>query len=165
PRLDYDLHDRVLALQNALLDGLTAPSLLSRMREAEDRSPSAYTLAEHFDRLTRVLWSEVGRGSETLRGLERPTTRRDLQRAHLDKLAHLLLDPPSGTPDDARALARLQLMRIDARAAQSLTVGIIGDYTRAHLLESRARIQRALTASRELGGTADGIRSGAAATR
>jgi hypothetical protein len=61
------------------------------------------------------------------------------------------VSPPPGAPDDARALARLQLQRIDARAARTLAGETpLGDYTRAHLLESRARIQRAIEASRQI---------------
>jgi len=56
-----------------------------------------------------------------------------------------------GAPDDARALARLQLTRIDARAARALAPGaVMGDNARAHLMETRARIKRLLEAGVEL---------------
>jgi hypothetical protein len=62
----------------------------------------------------------------------------------------MVVAPMPGAPDDARALARLQLQRIDARCARVLSAeGAMGDNTRAHLLESRARIKRALEAGRE----------------
>ena len=58
--------------------------------------------------------------------------------------------PAPGSPDDARALARLQLTRIDSRARRALEGGgTLGDYTRSHLLETRARIDQAFTAERE----------------
>ena len=56
--------------------------------------------------------------------------------------------PIPGAPDDARALARLQLQKIDSRCAKALNNASLGDNTRAHLLESRARIRRALDATR-----------------
>jgi len=84
-----------------------------------------------------------------------------VQRAYIDKLAAIVVTPAGTTPafpgfpgsttlpDDARALARLQLQRIDQRCAGALAAKTaLGDYTRAHLLESRARIKRALEAQR-----------------
>lgn len=149
PRFDYNLNDKALAIQTGLLNAITSPPLLARLREAENRSPEPYKLSEHMDRLTRGLWSEVGGPSAAaVQSLDGPNTRRDLQRQYVDRLAQMIVSPPPGLPDDARALARLQLTRIDARAARALATAVpIGDATRAHLLESRARIQRALDAS------------------
>ena len=158
-RLDYDLGDRAFAIQNALVNALTAPRLLARLREAELLGPEQFRMSELFDRLTRTLWGEVGSGSAAaLKSLEGPSTRRELQRGYVDRLATIVVNPAPGTPDDARALARLQLVRIDAKAAQTLAGKLpLGDYTRAHLLESRARIKRALEAQR----SADAPRLGA----
>jgi hypothetical protein len=151
PRLDYTFNDKALAIQTGLMETLTAPMLLARIREAESRSPEPYRLAEHFDRLTRAIWGEAGAASPAAaKGLEGPGTRRELQRAYVDRLAALVVAPPSGTPDDARALARLQLVRLDGRASRTLAGQVpLGDYTRAHLMESRARIKRALEAGRD----------------
>src|SRR5258705_2708749 len=147
-RLDYDLQVKVTTIQRALLDGLLQPNLLARMREAEASSPDPMRLSEYFNRLTNLLWSEVGGGAAGLKSLERPGTRRELQRAYIDKLASLVAAPIPGGPDDARALARLQLEKIDSRCAKALTSASLGDNTRAHLIESRARIQRTLDATR-----------------
>ncbi|HKQ59530.1 MAG TPA: zinc-dependent metalloprotease, partial [Candidatus Eisenbacteria bacterium] len=88
PRLDYNANDKVLAIQNGLLETLTAPMLMARMREAESRSAEPYRLAEHFDRLTRSIWGEVGGASApAMKALDGPGTRRDLQRAYVDRLA------------------------------------------------------------------------------
>ena len=108
-------------------------------------------MAEHLDRLTRAIWGEVGGASTpALKMLDGPGTRRELQRAYVDRLAGLMVAPPPGTPDDARALARLQLTRIDGRASRTLAGEVpLGDYTRAHLMESRARIKRAVEAGRD----------------
>ncbi len=151
-RLDYDLNERIFAVQNAFLNALTAPRLMARLREAETRSPEAFRLSELFDRLTRMTWSEVGGTSPAaLKALDGPHTRREVQRAYVDRLAALMVSPPPQAPDDARALARLQLQRIDARAAKQLaSEAPLGDYTRAHLLEARARIKRAMDASRQV---------------
>ena len=148
-RLDYDLNDRVLAIQTALLDGLLSPRLLARLSEAESHGPEAFTLAEMMDDLAGMIWSEVRKGGRELQALERPGTRRDLQRAHLDRLAAMVVEPAPGLPGDARALARLQLERLDAQLGRALGRSGLGDYVRSHLVESRARIERALEASRQ----------------
>ncbi len=149
-RQDYGWNDRVLAIQTTLMNAVTSPALLARLREQETRAADAYRMSEHFDKLTRAIWGEVGGATPAaIRPLEGPHTRRELQRAYVDKLATLLVDPPANAPDDARALARLALTRVDSRCARALaTEAPIGDNTRAHLLETRARIRRALDASR-----------------
>lgn len=148
-RFDYDLGARVLAVQANLLDRLLEPSMLGRVREAESRAADPFRLTEHFDRLTRNLWGEVGGAATSeFRALGRTGTRRDLQRLYVDRLSTLMLTPPPGTPDDARALARLQLQRIDGRCGTMLAGVTMSDEIRAHLLETRARISRASDAGR-----------------
>ena len=147
-RVDYAWNDRVLAIQTALLRAVSAPALLARVRESESRSPDAYRLSEHFDRVTRALWGEVGGASvAALKALDGTGTRRELQRAWVDRLGAMVTGDLAGAPDDARALARLQLARIDSRAARTLLLPALGDNTRAHLMETRARIKRVLEAS------------------
>jgi hypothetical protein len=150
PRLDYNFNDKVFALQSGLIEALLSPALMARLWEAESRSPDAFRLSEHFDRMTRMLWGDVGGTAPAAKALEGPGTRRETQRAYVDRLATLVVTPPAGTPDDARALARLQLSRIDSRCARLLAAQApLGDYTRAHLMETRARIKRALEAGRD----------------
>ncbi len=151
PRLDYDLDDKALAIQTGLLNAMLSPNLLARLAEAENRTPEAFRMSEYLDRLTRSLWGEVGGTSPlAFKALDGPNTRRDVQLAYVDRLSQMIVSPPSGLPDDARALARLQLTRVDARAARALAAATpMGDYTRAHLLETRARIKRALDAGRQ----------------
>ena len=151
PRLDYNFNDKVFAIQNGLMESLTAPMLLARVREAESHSTEPYRLSEHMDRMTKAIWGEVGGGTAAaMKALDGPGTRRELQRAYVDRLAAMMVSPPQGLPDDARALARLQLTRIDGRCSRTLAgKEPVGDYTRAHLMETRARIKRALEAGRE----------------
>jgi hypothetical protein len=149
-RIDYAFNDRVAAIQRTLVTALTNPPLLARLREAESRSPDAFRMADLFDRLTRAIWGDVGLGIPGLKALEGPGARRDLQRFYVDRLATAVVNGLPGAPDDVRALARLQLSRIDGRIVQAMAGKVVlGDYTRAHFLETRARIKRALEASRE----------------
>lgn len=157
-RVDYNWNDRVSAIQSDMLDALTTPFLLARLHESETRAVGAMTLAEHFARLTTMLWGEVGgtvAQAPAFAALERATPRRETQLAYVDKLAGFIVSGGGfSMPEDARSLARLQLQRIDARCATALARGGVrlGDYTRAHLLEARARIRRAFTAQRTIGG-------------
>jgi hypothetical protein len=152
-RVDYDYSGRVLAVQGAMLNALLEGGLLARLNEAQNRSANPYTLKEHFSRMTTAIWGEVdGARTAAFNRLEGPAPRRDLQRMYVDVLASVMLDAPGLTPEDARSQARLELTRIDARAARALAIGDLGDYTRAHLMESRARIARALDAKRMVEG-------------
>lgn len=157
-RNDYDWSDRAFAVQRVMVNALTAPALLSRMAESESRPGEPLRMREYMDRLTTTLWGEVGGGpaqAAKFRALEGPNTRRLVQRAYVDRLASMLVSPPPGAPDDAVALARLQLQRVDARCARVLAAGVaMGDYTRAHLLETRARVKRAMEAASEAGAAA-----------
>jgi hypothetical protein len=150
-RVDYNYNDRALSIQAQLMNGLLAPNLLARLREAESHSSEPMRMSEFFDRMTRAVWGEVGSPTPgAMKALEGPGTRRDLQRLYVDRLAGMVVSPLPGTPDDARALARLQLSRLDQRIGRTMVANAtLGDYTRGHFLETRARIKRALEAQRE----------------
>ncbi len=144
-RIDFPLSEQVLAAQKALLGPLLHPLLFARMRDAEARFGAArvLTVPEYVDQLTRALWTEVyrsGRGNIAAR-------RRALQRIYLDRLAALVVKPPERLPADARSVARWQLGELRRRIVVRLARGGLDAYTRAHLSESRARIDQALRAS------------------
>lgn len=155
-RAEYNWNDRVSAIQSDLVDALLAPTLLARLHESETRTPASMTLAELMNRMTAMLWTEVGgplTSAPAFAALERATPRRETQLAYVDRLSSFVTGGVSMMPEDARSLARLQLQRIDARCALALLHGArLGDYTRGHLLETRARIRRALSAQRTIGG-------------
>ena len=141
-RLDFPYHERVLGFQTAVLTQLVEPNRLSRIRDGETRygAGTMVTIPDLFTALTRATFSEV---SATPRNVV--ATRRDLQRAWLDRLTTLVTEPPERTPADAQAVARMQLTQIDRRLAAALGAGgSLDAYTRAHLADSRARIAKAL---------------------
>lgn len=153
--VDFPVHSMVGFVQSALLGQLLAPARLSRMLDNEVRMPGggeAYRLSELFETLTGAIWDEVLDGPRSV-----DSFRRNLQRSHLDALTTVLLDtgPESqpSPPEDARSLARLHLMEIADAIDAALDAGAgLDTYTRAHLLESGARIERALEASVTVGG-------------
>ncbi|MGH7577423.1 MAG: zinc-dependent metalloprotease [Longimicrobiales bacterium] len=148
-RIDYPLHERVLAVQTTLLNQLTNPFRLARIRDAELKFGAAevVTIPELMDELTRAVWSEVW--GATSRNM--PAMRRDLQRAYLDRMTEIVATRQERMPADARAVARLRLSDLDRRIAQRLeSAGSLDAYTVAHLQEARARIDKALDAGIEL---------------
>ena len=122
------------------------PSRLARMRDGETKF-GAYqvaTIPELMGSLTTAIWSEVGRGTIA-------ADRRDLQRAYLDAMTRLIVKPMNGTPADARAVARWELTQLRSRI-DSAQAGASDAYTRAHLFEALARIDKALEAGLEAEG-------------
>jgi hypothetical protein len=153
PPLDFPLHERAAALQNSLLLTLLAPPRLTRMVDNGARMPAgaeSYSLHELFATLTTAIWAEAGRPAAAARNVN--SFRRNLQRAHLDRMITLLTATPApgqpAIPGDARASARHELVGLSRRLDAALTSpGRLDLPTRAHLAESRARIGRALDAS------------------
>ncbi|MFO7260504.1 MAG: zinc-dependent metalloprotease [bacterium] len=146
-RIDYPFIDQVLELQTTLLDQLIQPLLFARIRDAELKygASQVLTVPELLAGLTESVWSEVWSGGA--RNI--PVLRRDLQRAYLDRMTTLLVNPPAQMPADARAVARMRLQDLDRRIAARINAPALDDYTRAHLLEARARIAKALDAGLE----------------
>jgi hypothetical protein len=148
-RLDYPFHEQVVGFQSGMLNQLLHPFRLSRIRDGETKFGQAevVTIPELYDALTRAIWEE----SWSAPGRNTGAMRRDLQRAYVDAMTRLVVDPAARTPADARSVARLQLKDLSRRITQRLAPPADFDaYTRAHLEESKARIERALEAGLNL---------------
>ncbi len=152
-RLDFPLHDWALTQQGSLLGQLLDPTVLARIRDAELRAePGEPTmgLPELFTSLTSAIWAEAGAGARSRLAPPRNITsvRRDVQRLHLSALIQMTVSPAPGTPEDARAVARMTLTGLGADLDRALAVPrpALDTYTRAHLSEARDRIHRALDA-------------------
>ncbi len=145
-RLDYPFYEVALGIQTNLLNNLTHPFRLSRIRDAELKfgAENVVTIPDLFASLTQAIWSEVW----TAPGRNISTERRDLERAYIERMTQILLDPPDRTPADARAIARVTLQDLHTRLTRRLTPPYNFDaYTYAHLSESKARIEKTLEAS------------------
>lgn len=147
-RLDFPYHETVLGFQTATLANLLNPFRLARIRDGETKygAASMVTIPEMMGALTQAIWTESwGPGARVTSAV-----RRDLQRSYLDQMTQLIVQPADRTPADARAVARMQLKDLNRRLGSALAAGATLDaYTRAHLEESRARIDKALTAGLE----------------
>ncbi len=155
-RFDYPVHDVILRNQTAILERLLYPTVLARVQDTELKFPKnedAFTMPELFSGITEAVWVELERnpGEKQWSSTDAfiSSFRRGLQREHLKQLIKLMLDPDSGTPEDARSLARHHLEEINSEIQRLLqnAQGKLDDYSLAHLKESQVRVSKALDAS------------------
>ena len=147
-RLDFPYHEQTLAFQSAVMGQLFNPFRLARIRDGETKYGAAntVTIPEMMGALTRAVWTEaLGPAPRNI-----SATRRDLQRAYIDQMGQIVVKPADRTPADARSVARMQLRDVNRRIGTALAnAAALDAYTRAHLDESKARIDKALTAGLE----------------
>ncbi len=145
PRIDYPIHDIVSSIQQQPLNRFYDPTLLSRLQDLELRyeGDDTFGMVELFTGLRQSIWAELETGSSI------DSFRRNLQRAQLQKLIGLVLRPVPGTPEDARTLARADLQTIATQIETRLAGHALDAYSRAHLEETKARIEAALEAGLE----------------
>ncbi len=143
-RIDYPLHAQVLEAQTRLLQRATHPLVFARIRDAEIKfgASAVLTIPELLEEITNAVWSELRDG----RARNVAPMRRDLQRAHLDRMATLVLGTEPALPADGRASARFELERLRRQLTATRAASGLEAYTRAHFAESAARIAKVLDA-------------------
>ncbi|MEH1896520.1 MAG: zinc-dependent metalloprotease [Nostoc sp.] len=141
-RLDFPIHDLVLLMQGSVLRDLLSGDRLSRLKDIElkTKPENALTLPELFDTLQSGIWTEVIKPKG--KPMKISSLRRGLQRQYLDILTAMVLRKES-VPEDARTLAWYKLKQLDE---QLKGVNSEDEYTKAHLLETRDRIEKVLNA-------------------
>ena len=144
-RQDVPIHAAVLSLQRQVLDRIFHPVLLARIQDSEVKvsAPAeAFTLGELFTGVQDSIWAETkGPGALMINSY-----RRSLQREHLRKMIGMVLRD-SSVPEDARTLARHQLVTLRTQLQGALAKPGTKLEVRAHLSESIARIDEALKAN------------------
>ncbi|GIV09695.1 MAG: hypothetical protein KatS3mg019_1786 [Fimbriimonadales bacterium] len=143
---DAPVRDFLSNIQRLTLARLMAPDTLRRVANNEFKAVderNALTMAEMFDTLQGVIWSEA----QSSRAV--PALRRQLQRAHLQTLVDMITKN-TGAPDDARMLARYHLRQLREQLAKQLP-RVQDTYTRAHYSEAIETIDKALNAQYMLG--------------
>ncbi|MFM8735458.1 MAG: zinc-dependent metalloprotease [Pirellulales bacterium] len=156
-REDYPVHDTILMWQDRVLSRLLDPLTLDRILDGELKVPAdqdAFTVAELLDRLTKAVMSEVDTtppGDYTTRRPAIPSIRRGLQRAFLSRLSAVALGDTAASPD-AQAVAATQLRGLSGRIAALLAKADVrlDDYSRSHLEQAKARIDKVLDAGIDL---------------
>ncbi|MBD2194063.1 MULTISPECIES: zinc-dependent metalloprotease [Calothrix] len=141
-RLDYPIHDLVLNLQSAVLVDLLSGDRLSRLKDIELKSPQgkALSLPELFDTLQTGIWTEVLKPKG--KPLMISSLRRGLQREYVNILSDIILRKEY-VPEDARTLAWYKIRQLNEKLAG---VNSEDEYTKAHILETRDRIEKILNA-------------------
>ena len=115
------------------------------------------TVAEIIQEVTDEVWSELGDmpNNSSNRKPAISSLRRNLQSEHLARLIELSLEEDAGTPASRtiQSLVRLQLVDILA-AIESASAN--DAYTRAHLVDSAMKIEKALNAQFTIGDESGG---------
>jgi hypothetical protein len=145
-RFEFPLTDWVEAMETGVLYNLMNPMLQSRVVEGQYLSDTSFKLSELYATLTKSIWTD--RAAPKGRTA---TWDRNLQRTYTDMLIQQVVTPGPATPEEAVALSRLNLTRIKAAAQAKLAVKGLDDDTNAHLMDTVARVDRALNAIRPTG--------------
>ena len=144
-RFEFPLTDWVEAMQTGVLFNLMNPILQSRVVESQYKSDDAFKLSELYSTLTKSIWTSR-RHAEGPHGDVGPQPAADVHR-HADPAGR------AAASGDAAGRGGALAVEPDAhprrrRRRHSRRKGL-DDETNAHLMETIARIDRALTASRE----------------
>jgi hypothetical protein len=141
---DYSIAAVVLGMQRALLAQLMSDGVATRLLDSEGkvdaRSGSAFRLSELYTRLTREVWSELGKSGDIA------TTRRELQREHVNRMAGMLLRPTASSRADARSLLRVEAQGLLTRINAAVKRPSLSAEARAHLQDSADTLAQSLEA-------------------
>ena len=151
-RLDYPIHDRIRSEQESTLLTLMAPPVLERIYDAELKSdaPDKFTAAELITTLRDQIWHQLDdapHGPSTDAAPLISSIARNLQREHLAiLLAAARGQPGSLMPQDLHAMVCQALRELSGKIGRTLDQGGVDFASRAHLVESKSRIDRVLDA-------------------
>ena len=154
---NWPVHDRILGIQASMLTAIMNPTTLSRVYDNEfivAPDEDALTLHEVVTTVTDAVWEELD-GDMTKRYTVRDpmisSMRRNLQSEHVDRLIDLTM--PGGMFGAAARpisnLSRMALKDLHAQVNEMLddaSANRLDPYTRAHLLEVSAKVEKALDA-------------------
>ena len=157
--MDFKVYDRILAIQRIVLNQCLNGGVLARIQNQElqaDSKTKPLQMAEVFSTLTDGVWSDLG--SATI-----STVRRNLQREYVRRLATIVVGNRrnpyedyysfvlflggNNMPADAKSLARMHLGDLNDKIKRAIDSKRSDDTTRAHLIECRQRITKALDSS------------------
>jgi len=142
-RVDYPIHGIVQVIQASALFRLYDPLVLQRLQDNELRfkkGEEPFTMAESFQTVRESIWEELKNGKNI------NSIRRELQRMHLYLLTRILVNEPGMLPHDAVTLSRVDLTALKNLIDTRISQNNLDLYSKAHLEETRAKIEAALTA-------------------
>ncbi|MCC6445686.1 MAG: zinc-dependent metalloprotease [Armatimonadetes bacterium] len=146
-RMDAPVQDSLAGLQRLALNRLFSRQTLSRIANNEFKSSAAdspLTLEMLFERVDSAV------NAELINGQNVGSLRRLLQRAYVQRMSDMLINPDAGVPDDARMLARYHLRKLKGHIAAT-RARPHDTYTRIHLEELLDQINKVLDAKYMVG--------------
>ena len=149
----WPIHDRVMGIQSMVLTRLLNPGTLARVYDNEFITPAKMdmvTLPEIMNTIEQEVWSELDKvgGNHTDREPLISSLRRNLQREYVERLIDLSM-PESWSQASHQPVANLALMhlrQLSARIAKVQDSPSLDSYTKAHLSETKLRVDKALDA-------------------
>jgi len=157
----WPVHDRIMGIQSTVLTRLLNPGTLGRVYDNEFITPAkedAITLPEVLRTVETEIWSELDRaeGRFTEREPMISSLRRNLQREYVERLIDLSMPNTWGQASHKPIgnLALMHLRNLSARIGKTVDARNEGidAYSKAHLTESKLRIDKAVDASYVLNG-------------
>ena len=153
--VEFPIHETVARIQYGALFQFMNPWTVKRIYDTQMQCvEDAFTLSELMGKLAQEIWSELAQPpAGGLYSDAEPfisSFRRGLQRQHLRLLVNIALQDPDGTlPADAHALTTMTLQDLNEMLGEALKKDrgkTLDSFTRAHLMDSKKRIEKALDA-------------------
>lgn len=143
-RHDVDVVGIAGQAQNAVFSEMFAPLTLQRIDDLQTKYGAGKTMSigDLFDWAQTSVFGDIANGRAASDGV----VARNLQSSYARRLGALWTSPVDGTPDDARALARLKLGQLRHDIAGAMGRSGLDELTRAHLEELDAIASQALSA-------------------
>ncbi len=146
PSARHDISISALAAgaQEMALGEIFAPLTLQRIDDLSTkyRPGSTMNLTDLFDWSRESIFGGIANGNASSNGV----VRRNLQTRFAQRLAAMWVKPAPGTPADAQALARQELVELQVNAASGSNRRGLDEQTRAHLGALAAIAKQALEA-------------------
>ncbi len=141
PRHDLSLSAIVAGYQNRALGYMFTPLVLQRLADLPSKAASytPMTMADLFTWTQASVYGDLARSAPA-----RTSIHRNLQRNYARMLERMAVAPLAGTPYDAQALARHELVSLAGNLRHSLAKPGLDLQTRAHLEALAAEVRRSL---------------------
>ena len=143
PRHDLSLSALVAGYQNRALGYMFTPLVLQRLADLPSKAgpTRTMTMADLFTWTQTSVYGDLSRGARST-----STIHRNLQRNYARMLERMAIAPLPGTPYDAQALARHELVTLEGSVGRTIAKRGLDLQTLAHLEALRAEVRRALDA-------------------
>ncbi len=138
-----DIAGTILAVQRSALDHLWSDDVAERLhasREKVSDGAKVLNVSELYVTLQSAIWGELATGADI------PSSRRNLQREHLRRVANDLLRSTPTQTADTRAAKREAAVNLEANIRKAAGGAKLSKEARAHLNESLNTLQLALRA-------------------